>query len=487
MVQYQTPPSSLSLFSLAMVERDINDPIRILACKAAAREHISQDKIIVADYLSPIIGPITSETTLAPLLECDGPTYTPLVIDPLLPSIEIWVDVEIVEAGMTPLPNDLHRWIMDLQDSSPSPTKEGRKCRTTIKRRVCLSDLVNSIIHLCTENEVFDRHALFYQLFEDPIADMSEGLSGVLGRSVVQVDRIVQDFYKMDTYSKALLFLETFIAHLDHRNDISIRLRILDILVPEFCLIKRQTILRNKNQVKSKWVNQGLEADRDVTVISLERILCKFLYPATSCSSMLHHKQKQQERRQQLQSQQREREGHQKPAAIDEIVNCILYDKSVGRQTKANIESSAESVLGTAPGDLLVAIKNIPIRNRWRLLDCEIGNHYVLYPIFPNSLSCDNDSYLPVTFLSLKRETISRFFLPGLFGHTGQFQYGLCCNKGIDTSNNIQCPPRSIASGEQWLYALADYSPLRSPQCVNVSECCAPTSLKRPAVLPYYF
>nr|BDV49829.1 MAG: wsv415-like protein [Penaeus semisulcatus pemonivirus] len=484
MGQYRALPSSLSLFSLAMVEREINDPIRTLACHAAAREYMNQDNITVADCHSPVIGPITSEIINAPFLECNGPTYTPLVIDPLLPSEDIWVDVEIVEVGMTPLPDDLHQWIKELQNSSFLPTKEGRGCRTTITRRVCLIDLVNSVIHLCTENRKLDRRSLFYELFEDPISNMSEGLSGVLGRSVAQVDRIIQDFYKMDTYSKALLFLETFIAHLDKRSDISIRLHILDILVPEFCLIKRQTILRSKPQVNSKWVYRGLEADRDVTIISLERVLNKFLYPATLCSSMIHHMHQQQ----QLQSKPPERERHHKNTAINEIVNCILYNQSVGRQAKNILESSDdESVLGAAPGDLIVAIKNIPIRNKWRLLDCEIGNHYVLYPIFPNILSSESQNDIPLTFLSLKTETISRFFLPGLFGHTGQFHYGSCYSRIIDRSDNIGCPPQSTASDKEWSYALADYSPLRLPQCINVSDCCASTSSKQPAVLPYYF
>nr|BDW09857.1 MAG: wsv415-like protein [Marsupenaeus japonicus pemonivirus] len=488
MGQYRAPPSSLSLFSLAMVEREINDPIRTLICRETARAPISRDRITAADCSSAIFGRITSESMSASFLECDGLAYTTLVIDPLLPAVCIWVEVEIIEVGLAPLPDDLSRWLEDLQNRS-TPVKKDKECRTTITRRVCLNDLVDSIMNHCASNENFDRRSLFHQLFEDPVTDMSQGLPGVLSRSVVQVDWIVDDFFRMDTYSKALLFLETFIAHLEQRSDVSIRLHVLDILVPEFCFINRRTIIRNNQHANSRRINEGLEADRDVTVVSLERILSKFLYPATLWSFNLHqnqhhhHQQQQHQQEQELQRRPQERDRDRDSSTIDKIFHCIIHNKSLQSQTDTDEGSSVKKAVGAAaPGDLVVAINNVPVRNRWRLLDCKIGNHYILYPVFPSVMSRDSQSDPPLTFLSLKRETISRFLLPGLFGHAGQFRYGPCYSK----SNNHR-QGDSATSNKDWFYALADYSPLRSLQRISASRCCGPTSLKPLAVLPYYF
>ena len=427
------------LYSLSLIERKINDPKRLLACKTATAisnensEWIIKESIIFKNTLACHCG-----------VEANGPQYYQIIVDPLMPSSNLWADVVVKGIGFELLPDKLEQLVEQLKGAMPpkvcvniNALNSLQNDRTIIIRRVCLKRLAELFI------AAYDgcRKKLFLELFEDPEEEMGDGLRGILARSSISIECLIDDFFAVDTYSKALLLVELFSAKLEERRDVTLRIYIVDILSPELCQMKRTVkLIRNKLPITP------LSADSDGQLLSIERILDHFLWPATR----------------KFDSIIKDRLGEK---GLEEEIYNILNKGS--KKRKINNITSATSY----NEDCIISIDNIRVQNH-RLESIIECSHYLLFPAF------DTARRQLLFFLKPRREVIARVLLPGLFRHKGQFLHGPCL-----TQKEIGGRSRE----KDWYYSLADYSPVRQLTHVDAFVNCTTTVAKRPVVLPFYF
>lgn len=415
------------LYSLALAESEHNDAVRLYACYSAANATPAEE-LTVRD------SPFFKNDYV---FEAKGPEYNPLVVNPLMPSAELWVDVVLTGLGLASLPDNLRALVECLRNAAPPkadapcplPVDERNSMdgdRTALARRVCLRYLAELV---AKHGGCATPRDLFQKLFDEPGLGMGEGFSGFLARSAVSLERLVQDFMRLDTYSKALLMVEVFSAQLDE-GDLPLRLAVVDVLSPHFCKMSRRVVLSRRLREK-----RTLVADADVQVVCVERAMSKFLWPATRVFEPATRV-----------FEPADEEAKSSPAKeIHSILNA-----GKGHKTKSVTVASAADAS-------CVFVSDFPVRTDFKV------EHYLSFPAFAS------EDRKPLFFLTPKRHVVARILLPGLFRRESQFYHGTCLNS------------------KEWTYHLADYSPVRSPPLVAASKYCASTASRRHVARPYYF
>lgn len=487
------------LCSLYLLQRKVNDGVRLLAASNAAASIKNGETEYICGQ--------------SPSHQLAGQKYLVIVPDPCEDPDRVYIDVVVKKMqDSSYLTREWNRVFDELKNLGPwrcgsrgkDKGTEEKHRRATIDKNLSFVgrldpaavDLPESqesdsefarrltLRHLChiilRSDIVKSKRDFVNAIFEEPWEVVSAGnVRGIANRARFTPESLIDWFFSFDTYSKCIIFLEAVIRYLDAQAT-PVSLSLDDIYCDVFTQILRRTYITRINSSASSpekslaptsdtrllpvtdCIKNFLTSTVEVTDFSFTRNEYRFATNTNGCSSISTGsvipsaaettvesiKRLLCEDGQTTTSEEEDEEDNRNGVSVKRQLAPYRGPFSKRKKRKTEDDVVSYSLIdgykegGLSP--LIVYVRNEPL--------VPSAHNHLLFPVFAD----DKPGSEILFFMHPKLTSAASLLLPGLFRNKNQYLCGDC--KWMNNNNNSTGEEEEE---ETWKYSLADYCPLK--------------------------